>query len=497
MITAPGEPSQSPVAPPQRRVARNAWIYLLSQVVSWAVTLISVSIVPRRLGEQSMGELATVAAVAGIVGSLFSFGIEPFLIKEIGRDRRLSERLTRAAIGLHLCIIPVAILVMVAILLLMHVNLSVWHLLVISLIGGFIGNFSEPLRSVLAGWEEAEKVAGMDLLLGTPMLLSIPFLMYGPGALVWTQNCISAIVLFFRYKWVRPSIRVRPSFDPAEWKHVALGGLPFAVNNVIAQLYAFMGVFIVQRLMNTAAVGVFTQAQKLFGTFLFLPTALGAALLPSLARLAEAGQEEMRQVESRIIGFLIVMGLPLTVGVILLAPSLCRLLYGTHKFLDLPFALQLAALGLIPMYLVTILYQFLIAQNKSGAWNRYLLATAGIFSVSAWLLVPLTIRRYHNGVAGATLATVLAETCGASFALMLLGRNPFTRELVARIVRTITATTVMGLVIWLTRGAFILVPAVLGTVTFVIMGGILHVLLPEEQEKLVGTVRRKLGIKHP
>ena len=41
--------------------------------------------------------------------------------------------------------------------------------------------------------------------------------------------------------------------------------------------------------------GVYTQAQRLFGTFLFVPTALGAALLPSLARLAQASQEEFRR----------------------------------------------------------------------------------------------------------------------------------------------------------------------------------------------------------
>ncbi len=39
----------------QRRVARNAGIYLIAQLVSWCVTFVGLSIVPRALGEQVNG----------------------------------------------------------------------------------------------------------------------------------------------------------------------------------------------------------------------------------------------------------------------------------------------------------------------------------------------------------------------------------------------------------------------------------------------------------
>src|SRR5437868_3518692 len=84
------------------RIARNTLIYLIAQLVSWVVSFLSVSVIPRTLGETACGELAVLGAAFGPVAALFGFGLEPHLMQAIGRDRSEAERLLGGCIGLRI-----------------------------------------------------------------------------------------------------------------------------------------------------------------------------------------------------------------------------------------------------------------------------------------------------------------------------------------------------------------------------------------------------------
>ena len=63
----------------------------------------------------------------------------------------------------------------------------------------------------------------------------------------------------------------------------------------------------------------------------------------------------------------------------------------------------------------------------------------------------------------------------------------------SRIGRALLATAGMAVVLWLTRGWFVVFPAMLGLLTFVLLAWLLRTLTVEEQEKLVAQFRRKLS----
>ena len=86
----------------QQRVTKNAGIYFVSQLLSWIATFCVVSIVPRTLGENIIGQVAYLSNAVGIVTTLFSMGIDSFLVAEIRRDPKQTERLLRATFGLQI-----------------------------------------------------------------------------------------------------------------------------------------------------------------------------------------------------------------------------------------------------------------------------------------------------------------------------------------------------------------------------------------------------------
>ena len=515
------EKAAEPPAPGnKRRVAKNASIYLVSQVMTWVVTLVSIGVIPRILGAATLGKLAYVGQVFGLVMTFFQFGIDAYLIKEIGRDARQTERLVRALFGLRLAIsLPTALIVWV-VLARSQPDPIYWRIFLVSLPGIPLSYLIAATRAVFAGSERAKRVVLLDIMAATLPLCSIPFLVTGHTLRNVTALTVAPLLsvfvtFFFTMRWLRASIRIRPMIDLPFWRELIRGGLPFFVNGFVLTLYGFISYAQLKHYADDAALGVYSQAQKLFGTFLFIPTALGAALLPSLARMAQASQTEFKRMQAQVLSLLILLGLPMTASVILLARPLSLLIYRSHEgteFASMPLTLQVYALVIIPMYVVSTMYQFLVAQNRNGLWSGFLVASVGIYALVSMFLIPYFRDHYQAGAIGAVMATLIAETSSMLFAFVLLKTNPFDRETLSRVFRASLATLAMAIVIAFVTHLFYLLPqttqivplilaielllcAGLGAGTFAIWGWILHILSAEEQEKVAGLVRRKLGRK--
>ena len=514
-LSAPGE--NSPPSGNKRRVAKNASIYLASQLVTWLVTFVSIAIIPRLLGAATLGKLAFVGNLYGTAMVFFQFGIDSYLIKEIGRDERQTESLMRATFGLRLVVsLPTAAIIWAVLFFSKHDPIY-WRIFLFGLPGIPLTYFYAATRAVFTGSERAKQVMLLDIMTAALPLFCLPFLR--AGAVLRDVTLLSAssviaglITVGATLLLLRKSIRVRPTVDFLLWGRLLRGGLPFVVNGFILTLYAFITIAELRYYAGDAAVGVLSQAQKLFGTFLFVPTALGAALLPSLSRMAQAGQEEFKKMQTQVLSLLILLGLPMTVGVMLLARPLSLLLYRAHEgseFQSMPLTLQVYALIIIPMYVVSTMYQFLVAQNRNGLWSGFLVASVGLCAASGMFLIPYFRDHYQAGAIGAVAAILVAETASMLFAFLLLKTNPFDRETLSRVFRAWLAASAMAVVIFFILHLFYLLPgnlqeapltlllelflcAALGAGTFAVWGWILRVLSPEEQEKVTRLVRRKL-----
>lgn len=476
----------------QGRVAQNAAIYFVGQTLSWLVTFVSVSIIPRFLGKDAVGELALASTAVMTISLFLMLGGEMLLTKEIGRDSSQTERLLGALLGLRIVMILPLILLSVATFAMMHVSARVWVIGGVTIASTAVSLLADPLRAVLAGWEEARRVSSLDIVYNLSMLAAIPFLAFGPISVAIAVGAGGLLALILRARWIRKRVRIRPVFDVGLWKQIVKDGLPFMANVLILQLLAFIAVTLLEKMDSVGAVGVYSQASRLFGTFLFVPNAIGMALLPSLARLAEASAEEFRATQLRVLTLLVALALPVTAVMIVLAGPISHLLYGTHNFVEMPLVLQIYALAVLPMYLVTTLYQFLVAQNRGGTWTGVLMLTVVLYALFSVLLIPIARDRLHNGAVGAVAATVLSEAFSVGFAFLLLKNSPFDGPTMGRIFRVLLATAGMAGVMWLTHDWFVLIPISLGLATFGLLAWFLKVLGAEDQAKIVGLVRVKL-----
>lgn len=478
-----------------QRVAKNAITYLLSQLLTWGVTLFVLAIQPRLIGEQGIGQLKIANTVVITVVTLACLSIEQFLIVEVGRNRKETERLLRATFGLRITLLPLLALVIVAGLTIMGADSVVWKIGFLHIIRVSIGFVGLPMRSALGGWENARMVALIDFVPVLSPLLAFPLLMAGFGILMLplVDLIMVAGLYLCLFRYMGRFVNLKPRFNVAEWKSLVVGGGAFFANEMTAQLYDFVTVLLLTRMTDAPTVGVYSQAIKFQGSFLFVPVAIGTAMLPSLARLADSDTGELRRIEQRTLVVMIATSLPVAMMVYLLAHPLCHLLFGKKLLSGVPDVLQVSALNMLPLYISTVFYRFLVARKKNGIWSLFLMGTVALNGVLCYLFIPYTRERMQNGAVGAAGASLVAECVTMLFAFGLLRLNPFNKETILRVAKAIVATAVMGFVVWVLRERFILIPALVGTAVFVVLAWSLKVLGAEEQEKLTSLVRSKLG----
>ncbi len=479
----------------QGKVAKNAVIYLFAQLISWSVSFLAISIIPRRLGEIAMGEYTLAQTLVATVSGTLMFSIDPYLVAEVGRDHREAQRLLNATLGLRLLLILPLIGFSLLLLHINHASHVTWILAYVIMTSASLNLLAEPMRSVLAGWEEAKRVSTLDFTWQSAALWCIPFLKFGPVVMPFSNLCMLFITIVLRMKWLLSRISLRPTYDFHLWRTIIMGGFPFFMNTFVVQFYTLGSVLILRRYAGDAEVGVFSQALRLQGTFLFIPTAIGMALLPSLARLTDVDEGEFKKMQTKVLSLMLALSLPVTTMIIMLAAPFSHLLYGTSKYKDMPLALQVSAFNLIPLYVTTIMYRFLVAQRKNGIWSIFLIGTVALNALFCWILIPLTIRYFHNGSSGAMAASLIAESVTVVFAFVLLGTNPLSTQAVTQVFRGIVAAACMACVIWLTRGMMIIFPATLGMLTFCYLAYHLHVFGQEEQQKLAVMVQQKFSRK--
>jgi O-antigen/teichoic acid export membrane protein len=489
-VTTQTEPEATPTISHQK-VAKNTLIYLLGQIVSWCVTFLTVSIIPRRIGEEGMGQLAVAASITTTVGSCFALGIDSYLVAEIGRCPENSDRLVRSLWAFRCVTMLPQILVTLLVMKVMHVSDLIFYIGCLNLVSMLATKIFTPIRSAFNGWETARAVSIMDFATTLPMLMAIPFLQYGPLGISVISTLWNYVILISSLIAIRAIIRKVPQFDVALWKELIKGGLPFFANGVIMSLFGFSSVFVLRHYMNDAAVGEYNQVTRLGGTFLFLPVAIGTAMLPSLARLADVNPGDFRRMQSRVLSLMIAMGLPVATLIFLLAFPFSRLLYGQGKFLAVPVLLQLYAFMIIPLYINTTIYRFLIAQKKNAVWSGFLAGTVLMHVTFSFLLTPLALRWTKFGQLGVLASNILAEVITVFFAFILLRTNPLNRETVGKILRSLLATALTAGVIWVTRSLFIVIPALLGLATYLVSAYYLKVLGEEDQRKVVDIFREK------
>jgi len=450
-------------------VARNTLFLTIGSIAQKLLSFVYFTLLARFfLSQEDMGKYLYALSFATLFSVIVDFGFQPAVIREIARARNRTTEIVSNVLGIKLLLgaaTACAMLISARAIESDPVRIGLISLATIVII---LDSAHLTFYAVLRGYERLRYEA-FGLLIGQALIISTGI------ALILFRAPLPLLMLAFvggsawntLYSW-RAAARVSGarftfSWDWTLWHRLVRLALPFAIAGVFVRIYASADSVLLGRMLTDADVALYGVPNKFVFAFQFVPIALSAALFPALSREFPGDRTRAGALFAQSQRYLLLIVVPLSVGLIVLAKPIIGLFYG-EQYLAASLVLQLLAMSLIPAFLDFPVGAMLNAAHRQNTQTA-LMGLVMVINIGLnLLLIP------HLGAIGAAAAVIVGN------AVLLVGGIAFIpglvpvpwRALGMSAARILTATSLMGALVLAVVGRAPLALTVLfGVLTYV------------------------------
>jgi O-antigen/teichoic acid export membrane protein len=393
------------------RVLRNTTFPMLTSFLNKGIDFGFAVLMLRVIGATGIGQYTTAIVLMGYFEIFTNFGLNTLIIREVARNRAMSNQYLTNAIVLRLGLCAIAAPVAGA----MFVFGGTWFnvgtpgliafaLLTLSLIPG---NITAALSALFTAWERNDLPASVTVVttlarvtLGTAALLMGAGIV-GLASIALAIN-IGLVVIFIVA--ARRALRVhltRPV--PADFPAMLTETYPLFMNHVLVTIFFKIDVVLLASLKGSESVGYYSAAYKWLDGFLIIPSTFTFAVYPALSRFADQKGEGLRAAYEVSIRVLVCLALPIAVIVAFLSGDLILILGGQAYYPQSALALTIL-IWFLPFSFINGLTQYALI-----AVNRQRFITVAFVVAAAFNLIANLIFIPAYGINATSAVTVLSE----------------------------------------------------------------------------------------
>lgn len=441
-----------------RKIAYNTGVQIAGKVLVTIVAAASIGISTRYLGPEDYGKFTIALVFLSFFSIAADLGLFTIVVQKLSEKPEDSERILGNALSLRTLLSIVVMLVAIGVGFLMPYATDVKTGIAIASLALIFGLLNSSLVTLLQARLRMDYSVIADLVgrltsFGAVVVVAAADLGY--YAIVATAVVGGVAQFIVTNYFVRKMIRIRWLRDYAYWKMLFVQSLPLGLSIALTFIYFRLDTLILSLLRSTAEVGIYGAAFKVLEILLAVSGFFVNSVFTLLSSYLAKKDARVQQLVQTSFDSLLLFSVPLCVGVILLGGQIIRLVAG-DEFSDAGLALQLLAPALVFSYMNALLGYMLVAKRRLKV---LILMSLGILVVNVVLNV-LTIPTY--GFRAAALNTVASEMLVFIAAIVLVKRYyGFTFNL-RTLPRAAIASTVMGIAVWLTSPAGLLIQAVVG-----------------------------------
>jgi O-antigen/teichoic acid export membrane protein len=466
----------------ERTILKNASVMLVTQVFTWGLAFIATLVIPRFLGPNGLGQFHLAASLWAIIGIVAAFGMDAVMIREIARDPdQIGKLLFNAAI------LRAGLFFLGAIILLPY---SLWAgyspltLQIILIIGfsQFIGLITNTCQSVFQGLEKMEYSSlsqAVERTIATGVSIGLLVLGYGVIAIAVVNVASSIIALSIQYGALRRirTIRVEVDFKTMKW--LLKTSVPFLLFSSFIVIYGQIDTVVLSLILNDESIGLYSVIDRLYGTFLFVPTIFISAVFPALSRMFSSDPDSLGRLARKSFELMILVAVPIGFGLSVIADPLVTLLFGSSFQKSGPI-LTVRAVVLIFTYLNMLFGMFLLSVNKQKQWAVAMGIATFLTIPLDFALIPWSERVFQNGAMGGAFSYMITESGMLIAAVFFLPRGILQRAQSWFTFRVILAGLLMGSAVFWIRETMIAIPILTGAVVYVLALILLRVLTRDD-----------------
>lgn len=399
-----------------RTVAKNSLVPMGASLLIQGINFGLALVVLRVLGPENNGNYAFAVTVWFFLSAISEFGLGILATREVARDRSKANVYLTNTILLRIGLTFASSVLLAGIVLFysatgdMNVE-TIWALVLLWL-SLFPNNIAGALSVMFNAYERFEYPTAVEIataLVSVALQMAVVLAGYGIVGLAAVSLVTNLFTLGVMFYLVR-QLLFKPhwAFDPRLARWMFFESYPLMMNNLLANLFFKVDVFLLLPLTNATILGYYNAAYRWVNALNFIPSKFTLAIFPMLARNSVNSIEATQRAMIVAVKLLVWIAVPIVVSFEFIAPQLILFSAGVAYLPDSAITLQWLIWFLPFSFINSVVHYVLIALNEQRFLTRAFLLGL-VFNIAANLLLipPLSYR-------GAALVTVLSE-----FALLI------------------------------------------------------------------------------
>ena len=333
-------------------IAKNTSHFTLALILQKVISLSYFIIVARAVGPEDLGKYYFAISFTTIFAIFIDVGMTSVLVREVARRAYQAERYIRATLGLKIALTFLSFVTVAALINIMGYPQLTKDLVYLSSAAMILDSFTLTFFGVSRGLHNLkfESVAVviyqlLALILGTAALqagLSLRWLMASMVAASVANFLYAGTLIVVKWKF-----SIRPSFDVKLFKRIIALALPFALFGIFQRLYTYFDSILLSLLAGDTSVGLYSVAFKITFALQFLPLAFVASLYPAMSAYYAHDKQKLGDMFERAMNYLIIIALPISFGIIILADKIITIFKAGYAGSILPLQIIVASLFFI------------------------------------------------------------------------------------------------------------------------------------------------------
>ena len=462
-----------------QRIAKNTAALFAAQFVVAILGLVLSIFIARSLGDVIFGKYSFALAFTAIFAIFSDLGYNTLLIREVARDKSQASKYLSNVISLRALLSLVIFALIVITINLMGYPADAKNVVYLFGIYTLVTSFSAVFKVTFRAFEKMEYEAGITILAGIiRVFLGLLVLFLGFGlielALVFLLSGVFDFLLSFLIcdkKFVKPKIELDLDFCKSTIKIA----LPLSITSISLLMYTHIDTIMLSAMKGDAVVGWYTAAYTLILGFKPIPQLFMNALFPLMSSCFVSSKSSLKTITEKSFKYLFILGLPLALGITLLAEKIVLLFYG-EQFSNSAIALQILAWDMILFFLWFNGAFILVAANKQNLWVVAAVSTALVNIIANLLLIP------PLSYVGAAIATIIAESLCVVLVFYFVSVETNFSIKYTDLIRVSFAGLVMGFFVHLFRESNLILVIILAAVLYFFVLYLIRALSDEDMQ---------------
>jgi O-antigen/teichoic acid export membrane protein len=434
-----------------QRFAKNIGSLFTSQILGYLISLVYTIYLVRYLGVENYGILSFALALISILGIFADFGLNILTTREISREKSLTNKYLNNVFSLKLLQISILIVLLVLIVKILGYPTKTVYVIYFMLIFLIFNTFSSFFASIFQAYEKLEYQSIAGVLNNVLMLIGVLILIYYNYGLVtftvlyaFVAGAILIYYLFIltkRFNLPLPKIRIDWDF----WVPTIKTAAQFGLAGVFVTIYIWIDSVMLSFMQGDQAVGLYNAAYRIVLLLLFIPTVVNIAIFPIMSRLYESSTNSLKLIVEKYFKYMILIGLPIGVGITLLANQIIILIFG-QAFIESAPALQILIWATVFTFGNAAFVQLLQSTNR-----QILLTKITFIGMIVNIILNLILIPKFSFIA-ASFNTLITEFLILAMVLIVAMRIGYVsngKKLINDSIKIIISSLIMGLFIWI------------------------------------------------